>query len=358
MKGINFTPGPSQLYFTAEDHIRQALREGIPSLSHRTKTFEKFYQQSVDGLKELLGIPDSFFVVFTSSATEVWERIIQNLVEENSHHFVNGAFSTKFFEIAQQLNRKPTITSVKEGSGFSSSKIESPTELIALTHNETSTGVSLSMDFINSFRDQYPDALITVDAVSSLPYPQFDFSKIDSLYFSVQKGFGLPAGLGVWIVNDRCVAKAESLLSKGLSIGSYHSLPSLVSFAKKDQTPETPNVLGIYLLAQVVEDMLRRGITTIRRETEYKSAILYQALEQHHAIKPFVQEKEYQSKTVIVAQTGSQTESLVSFLQAKGLYPGDGYGKFKTEHLRFANFPAHSKETFELLVDTLTAFPA
>jgi phosphoserine aminotransferase len=356
MKGsINFTPGPSQLYFTVEDHMRQAFREGIPSLSHRSKTFEGIYQHAASALRQILGIPDHFYIVFTSSATEIWERIIQNLAEEKSHHFVNGAFSKRFYEIALQLNRKPTKTEVPEGEGFQSVD-KQQTELIALTHNETSTGVMLPLDFIHSFRQSQPESLITVDAVSSLPYPLFDFTKIDSLYFSVQKGFGLPAGLGVWILNDACVKKAEQIQAKGISIGTYHSIPSLVTHAKKNQTPETPNVLGIYLLGKVIEDMLRRGIDMIRKETEYKSAILYHALQQHEWIKPYVKEKAFQSKTVIVADTGIHTEKIKTFLEAHGLSPGDGYGKAKASQLRFANFPAHSKEQVELLVDTLAKY--
>lgn len=358
MKGIvNFTPGPSQIYFTVEDHVRVAFREGIPSLSHRTSEFEMISKHATDGVKELLGIPADFHVFFTSSATEIWERSIQNLVAEKSLHFVNGAFSKRYYEIALQLGKSAEKVEVPTGQGFSNSHDPQPgIELIALTHNETSTGVSLSMNFINQFREQYPDALIAVDSVSSLPYPQFDFSKIDSLFFSVQKGFGLPAGLGVWIVNNRCIAKSEELLSKGISIGSYHNLPSLLQHGKKHQTPETPNVLGIYLLGKVVEDFLRRGIHIIRKETEYKAAILYQALSAHPAISPFVAEPTHRSNTVIVAQSGVHTKSIASHLLAQGLQAGDGYGDKKTTQLRFANFPAHSKEQFEKLVDELEKF--
>jgi phosphoserine aminotransferase len=225
--------------------------------------------------------------------------------------------------------------------------------MIGLTHNETSTGVSLTMDFIHSFRTSNPNALIIVDAVSSLPYPAFDYSKIDSVFFSVQKGFGLPAGLGVWVVNDRCIAKAEELISKGKGVGTYHSLPFYLQNAKKNQTPETPNVLGIYLLSKVVDDFLRRGISTTRKETEYKAAILYQALENHSILSPFVKDKNVQSKTVIVAQCGDRTEKINEYLKSVGLHPGDGYGVLKKMQLRFANFPAHSKEQFELLVDSI-----
>jgi len=102
--------------------------------------------------------------------------------------------------------------------------------------------------------------------------------------------------------------------------------------------------------------MLRRGIHLIRKETEYKAAILYQALSTNPYMKPFVQDELLRSKTVVVADCGNHTEKITSYLLGKGIQPGDGYGSFKKHHLRFANFPAHSKEQYELLVDTLSAF--
>ncbi|HEX6225397.1 MAG TPA: aminotransferase class V-fold PLP-dependent enzyme [Chryseolinea sp.] len=352
---INFTPGPSQLYFTVRDHIRTAFREGVPSLSHRSKNFETFYVEVVEGLRELLNLPSDYHIYFTSSATEIWERLIQNLVKEKSYHLVNGSFSKRFFEVALQLNKKATKTEVTNGEGFASPlAVPEDTELIAVTHNETSTGVSVPLDFIYDLKAKRPNALLAVDAVSSLPYPDFDYTKIDSVFFSVQKGFGLPAGLGVWMTNDKCIAKADALLRKGISIGSYHTLPGLQSFAIKNQTPETPNVLAIYVLGKVIKDMLRRGITNIRKETEYKSALLYHTLENHPNIKPFVSDKSFQSKTVIVANCGDHTEKLTKLLLEKDMQPGDGYGSSKKTQLRFANFPTHSKEQFELLVDTIS----
>jgi phosphoserine aminotransferase len=353
---INFTPGPSQLYVTIEGHVKTAFKTGIPSISHRSKEFEAIYAEAVSGLKELLQIPAGFQIVFTGSATEIWERSLQSLVADQSLHFVNGAFSKKYYEIAQQLGKHPVIVEVKDGLAFKGVEIPNcDPELVALTHNETSTGVSLTSDFINSFRSKYPKAIISVDAVSSLPHPKFDFNNIDMLYFSVQKAFGCPAGLGVWIVNDKCIGRADDLLSKGISIGSYHSLPSLISMATKNQTPETPNVLAIYLLAKVVGDFNSRGINAIRQETNYKAALLYQALEKLSIAKPFVKENDIRSQTVIVAEAGENTSRIVKALEPFHLYPGDGYGKSKATQLRFANFPTHSKEQYELLVDSLSS---
>jgi phosphoserine aminotransferase len=352
----NFTPGPSQLYFTVEDHVRKAFRDGIPSLSHRSKAFESIFSETTAGLRSLLNIPEGHMIVFTGSATEIWERSIQNLVHEKSFHLVNGAFSKRFYEIARQLGKNSESAEVSMGEGFDRVSVTPDSELIAVTHNETSTGVSLDPAFIHSLRKDHKESFLIVDAVSSLPYPEFDFSVVDSAFFSVQKGFGLPAGLGVWVINERCLAKSEKVQLQGSLIGTYHSLPSLCQFSRKNQTPETPNVLGIYLLGKITEDFLRKGIGSIRKETEYKAAILYQCLENHPALSPFVKNKNHRSKTVIVAEVGERTAELSRYLQQEGLAPGEGYGAFSKRQLRFANFPAHSKEQFEKLVDALTAF--
>lgn len=353
----NFTPGPSQLYFTVEDHAKKAFRDGIPSMTHRSKDFENIFQATTEGLKSLLGVPNDYHIFFAASATEIWERSIQNLVAEKSFHLVNGAFSKRFYEIAKQLGKKSEKNEVALGEGFDPSiSIPQDAELIGVTQNETSTGVSMSIDVINSLREKNPNALIVVDAVSSLPYPAFDYSKVDSVFFSVQKGFGLPAGLGVWMVNEKCIDKANQLQASGHSIGTYHSLPFYLKNGVKNQTPETPNVLGIYLLSKVVEDFLRKGANALRKETEYKAAILYNCLNTHTVLKPFVKKVEWQSKTVIVADCGERTKEVVKFLEPFGLHPGDGYGDLKKTQLRFANFPAHSKEQYELLVDSLEKF--
>ncbi|HTF19595.1 MAG TPA: aminotransferase class V-fold PLP-dependent enzyme, partial [Chryseolinea sp.] len=338
-------------------HAKNAFREGIPSLSHRSTKFEAIYREATDGLRELLGIPAGFHVLFTGSATEIWERIIQNLVERKSLHFVNGSFSKRFHEVALQLNRTSDAIDVPPGQGFAGDiQVSKDTELIAITQNETSTGVSVPLSILKELRTRYPELLIAVDAVSSLPYPDFDYNVVDTVFFSVQKGFGLPAGLGVWIVNERCLAKANAMLNRNISIGSYHNLPSLVQHEAKFQTPETPNVLGIYLLGKVVGDMLRVGIHRIRKDTEYKAALLYQELNAHALINPFVKSPEWQSKTVIVADTGASTKAITERLLARGLQPGDGYGAGKATQLRFANFPTHAREHYEWLCDIIKSF--
>lgn len=350
---IYFTPGPSALYFTVEDHIRQALLKQIPSISHRSKEFSQTYRHIDEGLRQLVNLPEDYRIFFTSSATEIWERLLQSCVQKNTLHLVNGAFSQRFFRIAGQLGYEADAKEVTAGEAVNvdqlSSKVEP--ELIGVTHNETSTGVQQPIDDLKKLRELFPSSLLTVDVVSSFPVVQLPFATIDSAYFSVQKCFGLPAGLGVWLVNERMVERARQLAPTGRT--SYHGIDSFLSNYQKFQTPSTPNVLSIYLLGRVIADMIERGLDRIRMETRYKSAVLYHLLESKHQLKPFVTEKPWRSETVIVGDTGAQTQPLIQELYRSGLVVGSGYGEFKSQHIRIANFPTHSKEQIEMLVDKI-----
>ena len=46
-------------------------------------------------------------------------------------------------------------------------------------------------------------------------------------------------------------------------------------------------------------------------------------------------------------------KDLIEYLKSKQLIIGSGYGDFKDQHIRIANFPAHSKESIEMLVDEM-----
>ena len=192
---------------------------------------------------------------------------------------------------------------------------------------------------------------MAVDIVSSVPYVDLDYSLIDCAFFSVQKGFGMPAGLGVLIVNEACIARSEALKAGNVNIGSYHSFPSLKKYAAKHQTPETPNVLGIYLLGRVCEDMLETGMDSIRIGMDKKAEMLYSAFERHPDLKPFVGDPDIRSKTVIVGE--NPPPELKEFLRSKGFFIGSGYGDYRDRHIRIANFPQHREEDVARLVALL-----
>ena len=357
MNKIFFTPGPAALYFSAEQHLKDALKKNIPSISHRGKEYMALHKETIESLRNLLNVPSNFHIGFTSSATEVWERSIEGLVNHQSFHFVNGSFSEKFYRVAAALGKNAIAQTAEPGSNnnISATEIPAGTELITLAQNETSTGAAVPTEDISGLRKNANGAIIAVDTVSSAPIVDIPFDQVDSVYFSVQKCFGMPAGLGVWIYNEKCLEKAEKLKKEGIYHDAYNGLLNIHKFGLKNQTSCTPNVLNIYLLGKIAGDMVKKGIGQIRREALYKSALIYNLFENNDQLQPFVQEKKFRSVTVGVAEVLGGANPLLQKLEEKGLVLGGGYGSFKGKHIRIANFPTHSKEQIEMLVDTVSS---
>ncbi|MCX7996429.1 MAG: aminotransferase class V-fold PLP-dependent enzyme [Patescibacteria group bacterium] len=355
MQRLFFTAGPSQLHPSIASSIAAAVAASVPSWSHRGPEFEGLFASVRSGLKQLLGVPSGYEVLFFSSATEIWERLIQNCVAKTSFHFVNGVFGDRFRWTTEKTGRQALYVEVPQGSFFDLERIAVPkeAELIGITHNESSSGVAWQVPEIASVAKKYPDALIAVDVVSSLPHPDLPYELLDAVYFSVQKGFGLPAGLGVGIISPRAIAKSRSLEKQGIGTGSYHSFSAMLESAAKNQTVETPNVLNLFLLDQVVKTFTRIGLARIRTEIDAKATRIYAYFDAHSRYKPSVPDIAHRSPTLIVVDTYGESKRIVEALAKQGIEISYGYGKRKDDQIRIANFPAHSMQDIDRL---LTAF--
>ena len=354
MKKTYFTVGPSENFSEIKQYALMATKDKIFMLSHRSKEFTIIHLQTCNELKKLLNVPKDFYVFFVGSATEGMERIIENLVAKKSYHFVNGYFSERFYNIAVQLKKNPSLIKTKFNEGFDFKKVSIPknTELICFTQNETSTGAMLNMNEIYNIKKNNPDTLVAVDIVSSVPYVKIDFSKIDVALFSVQKGFGMPPGMGVLIVKKSCIEKTKWLKSKNYNIGSYHNFIAHAENYEKHQTPVTPNVASIYILGKISKLLNQKGLEKIRKETDLKAEMLYTLFEKHNYVRPFIKDRLLRSKTTLVFETIIDSERIIHSLAQKGYVINSGYSEFKNSHIRIGNFPVHKVEEMEKLVHT------
>lgn len=349
---IYFTVGPSQIYPTVKRHINEALKTDILSLNHRGAEFKKLYENTTLSLKKLLNIPKEYQVFFVSSALESMERTIQGCCEKCSFHIQTGSFGKSWAAYAQELSKTVITHVAKTGDGADLDRLYVPknAELICVTQNDTSTGVFQPMEGIYELKKKYPEKLVAMDAVSSIPYIDIDYKYIDVTFFSVQKCFGLPPGLAVMIVSPGALAKAQALFRRGANIGSFHSFKNLFEKGKEFQTPETPNILNIYLLNNVIKDMAKVGLKKIRQDIDKKAKVLYEFFDHHKKYSPFIKNAKFRSPTTLVFDVKGESEKLRRKLKRHGFMVGAGYGNNKSEHIRIANFPSHKlKDVREML---------
>jgi phosphoserine aminotransferase len=347
---ITFAPGPSKVYDALPKYMQDAYQEGILSANHRSSVFMNLYRDTEQLMRKKLHMPADYKLLFTSSATENWEIISQSIVEKASFHIYSGSFGKKWFEYAKYI--VPATESLKIAA---SQSIEVPAleigeefDLIAITQNETANASQVPMKVLKELGERYPEKMIAVDTTSSMGGIALDFSLADIWYASVQKCFGLPAGLGVLIVSPKAIEKANRKGEKG----RYNSLSFILENAEGYQTHYTPNVFGIYLLNRVLKDL--EEIQTVDARLRRRMNKLESAISNSSKFQLLVDNAQTRSTTVLAV---SGPEELISEVkkaaEKQGMQLGSGYGPLKPTSFRIANFPAITDEEFDRLIDFL-----
>ncbi|PSL05732.1 aminotransferase class V-fold PLP-dependent enzyme [Cecembia rubra] len=350
---ITFAPGPSKVYDKLPQYLLDAYNQGILSANHRSAVFMNLYQETETLMREKLHMPEGFRLLFTSSATENWEIIAQSIVQSASYHIFSGSFGKKWFEYAKYIEPKTFAHKIdaEETIDVESLNIGDEFDLIAITQNETSNATQVSNKTISAIAKKYPEKMIAVDTTSSMAGIELDFSLADIWYASVQKCFGLPAGLGILLISPKAIAKAKDKGEKG----RYNSLNFMLENAQNYQTHYTPNVLGIYLLSRVLQDLPE--IQHLDKRTKERMRKLEDAIAQTGSLRLLIQNPEARSSTVLAV---SGKEEFISEIkksaEKEGMQLGSGYGPLKPTSFRIANFPALTDQEMGKLMDFLKKY--
>ena len=344
---LSFYPGPSKVHPEALGYIQEAFEQGIVSINHRSERFERLLEATFQELHQKWNIPSNYNIYFVSSATEAWEIVIQSLVREKSTHFYNGAFGKKWAHYA---------VAVAESFEFSidQSLVEVSRQIgpiqgdtLCLVQSETSNGTGQQIR-----RADYQlanDALIAVDATSSMGGIELPWNEADVWLASVQKCIGIPAGMGIVICSPKALARAKELNRSS----HYNDVLFLEENRRLFQTQMTPNVLSIYLIYRLTQQMPK--LSEIHRTTLAKMKVWIDFWDQRNDFSYLIERDELRLPTVLAIQGAPEKiEKLHTLCQSKGIELGKGYGEWKNTTFRIANFPAHTKEDIETLINHLT----
>jgi phosphoserine aminotransferase len=345
---LNFYPGPSRLYDKVHTYAQEAFEKGLLSLNHRSTAFEELYRITEEKLLTFLRAPSGYRVAFVSSATECWEIVAQSLTAQQSYHLYNGSFGQKWYEYAKKINPQSQGKSFEVDTLLRPEDLDIPleSEWLCITQNETSNGTQVHDEVLKAMKVAFPDQFIAVDATSSLAGIHLDLSNADLWFASVQKCFGLPSGLGLLIYSEQVVEKAKYIGERN----HYNSFLNIVANVEKYQTHYTPNILGIYLLFRLLGD-LPNGIELVDENLTKRARYLYQYFQGFSEFQPISQNKFCLSDTVLAFKGEERfVYELKQMALQNGILLGNGYGEWKKDSFRIANFPAIPDAEFDLLV--------
>lgn len=346
---ISFNPGPSQLSAATLADLAEIAASGLLSKSHRGRDVVDVCRAAFDGVARAMALPPGWRVLYQPSATAAMDTVLANLAGRRSFHFVHGAFSERWFTTAREsgLACDALRSDDRRAVPWRDAAVPSDADLVAVTHNETATGLMWPAEEISALRRAHPAPLLAVDVTSSFGALAMPWADADVWFASVQKCLGLPAGMALLVVGPRAMERVAARGASGPCVPAWRNLASMAAKMADAQTTETPNVLAIALLAR---QMARWDLAAIETATRAKAAAIYGA---PLPWTPHVEDAAWRSLTVANFRV-TEPVRWTSRATSAGFTLGSGYGPLKPSCVRIANFPAHSEGDVARLLAALT----
>lgn len=324
----------------------------ILGTSHRQKPVKNVVHQVREGLSSLFELPEGYEVVIgNGGSTAFWDIATFGLIQSRSQHLVFGEFSSKFASAAKEAPflGEPTIIASEPGS-HPLAHAEAGIDVYALTHNETSTGVSMPI-----LRPSGSEgALVLVDATSAAGGLAVDATQFDTYYFAPQKSFASDGGIWLALMSPAAIARVAQIKETKRWVPAFFDLTIAIDNSRLDQTYNTPAVSTLMLLAEQIEWMNSHGGMAFSAGRSADSAArLYSWAEKTSYTTPFVTDPAMRSHVVGTINFDESIDAMkvAAALRANGIVDTEPYRKLGKNQLRIGMFPAIDPSD----IDALTA---
>ncbi len=347
-----FGCGPS---LVSTDALSELSSTGMTLLgtSHRKPKVKNLVKEVQEGLVNYFDLKNHDVVLGNGGATFLWDMIGLGLVENKSKHHVCGEFSNKWYKAHKNISWINTeLTDVEYGQGLNPSD-QDDCDLIALTLNETSTGVQMTgVPSVDS------NTLTCMDATSGAGQIECDHQNVDFYYFSPQKVFAAEGGLFIGFMNEK--AKTRALKIKE---DSSRYIPIIMDWklaidnSLKNQTYNTPSISNLFLLNEQIKSMNVLGRNKVNELAEKKANHIYSWAEGKPYLSCFVSEDKYRSRSVATIDVDPKitvtelTKKLSDLNFCNGI---DSYRKLGRNQFRISLFHNVSLENLEKLTEALS----
>ena len=276
-RAYNFNPGPGALPLEVLQQAQAELLDfkgtgmSVMEISHRSKEFEAVIQTAEADLRDLLGIPANYKIMFLQGgATLQFAMLAMNLRATGSaDYIVTGAWSKIALKEAQKLGTaRAAANTEKEGFNCipASLDLDPNAAYLHMTSNETIHGVEY-------FSEPTPPAGVPLvcDTSSDFISRPIDISKYAFLYAGAQKNAG-PSGVTVVIARDDMLERTPANLPVMLD---YKTL------AASGSLHNTPPSFAIYMVGLVFQWAKRQGgLAAIEKVNRVKAGLVYDAIDQ------------------------------------------------------------------------------
>ncbi len=357
MKGnriYNFSAGPAML---PEEVLETAAAEmldykgsgmSVMEMSHRSKVYQAIIDEAEKDLRELIGIPDNYKVLFLQGgATLQFALIPLNFMVKGKADYINtGVWTKKAIKDAKLYGEVNVIATGEEDNfktipDVKNLKIDKDADYVYMCDNNTIYG--------SKFKE-YPDTgdvPLICDMSSCFLSEPIDVKKFGMIYAGAQKNVG-PAGVTILIIRDDLLARTPK-----------NPLPAYFDYrlhAENGSMYNTPPTYGIYICGLVFKWLLKNGGLKAREKANIEKAkILYDYLDKSKLFIPYVNKNNRSLMNVTFRTSSDELDAL--FLEGAKKYRFTNLkGHRSTGGLRASIYNAMPKEGVEALVKYMTEF--
>jgi phosphoserine aminotransferase len=274
----NFSAGPAVLPLEVLEQARDELVNwqgcgmSVMEMSHRGKEYMGIQAQAEVDLRELMGIPANYKVLFLQGgASSQFAMVPMNLYRGNaSADFLNtGEWSKKAIKEAKKYGSVNVVAS-SEDKNFSYApaqaawKLDPNAAFMHYTPNETIGGVEIF------WTPEVGDVPLVADMSSTILSRPIDVSKFGLIYAGAQKNIG-PAGLTLVIVREDLI---------GQVVPGTPTMFDYKTHSENDSMYNTPPTYGIYIAGLVFKLLKARGgLAAMEKTNRLKAGLLYDYLD-------------------------------------------------------------------------------
>jgi len=277
-RAYNFNAGPAALPLPVLQKAQAELIDfrgagmSIMEMSHRGKEYEAVHNEAISLLKELMGIPAGYEVLFLQGGASLqFAMVPMNFLPAGGKagYLLTGSWAEKAYSEAKKFGEVFEAASTKADNYRRipvAADISYPTDAayIHLTSNNTIYGTEWP-----AFPDTGAVPLVA-DMSSDILARPVDVSKFALIYAGAQKNLG-PSGVTVVIARQDFLAKANSGVPTMLTYATH---------AKNNSLYNTPPTFGIYFLSLVLAWVREQGgVAAIHKRNVEKAALIYDAID-------------------------------------------------------------------------------
>ena len=329
---INFSPGPAQIHPNILKNIIKKKYSVHPlEMNHRCIEFELLLKRVNKNMRTFMKIPNDFSIMWTQGGAHAqFSAVPYNLCEDindKAKYLVNGHWSKRAFNEASHIIQPQNSLKINEDDIY-----------LYMCSNETMNGIEIK---------HYPNRTIlgntklVLDMSSDFGMKQVPWKNVDVVFASCSKNFG-------------CSGSTITIIRKNIS--KNRIMPSILNWNMyKNSIYNTPNVHHIHILDIVLKYYLNETIEKIEQQTNIKSKMVYDFLDNSKVFSPKIKDIVLRSN-INIPFTLEKEEEFLKYCYRNNIVGLKTENPFNEKLLRISLYNGITIENVNTLIKTMQQY--